>query len=257
MIPLLSQPLHTSLTACIDVTGSPSARKAIVHVYDLFGYSPQTYQGADILATKGSEPYLVFVSDFIGPDRTAQHEWFLRGADQKPLQDLLAIVTSNQMMADIHATAAALRSDEKYGHVQRWAGVGFCWGTKGISLIAAKENQSLLDVTALTSPSRLDPVEARTITVPTMLLTSNGEDEIVAGMYCENLKGPKYFERFDETHGWMSARYVPSLSCGQLELCTPLADLEDTSRGKLDQEQHRREYERGYQLVLGWLAKYL
>lgn len=111
------------------------------------------------------------------------------------------------MMADIHTTAEALRSDERYRNVQRWAGVGFCWGTKGVSLIAAREGQSLLDVTALTSPSRLDPEEAKTITTPTMMLTSNGEDETVARSYCENLKGPKYLERFDETHGWMSARY--------------------------------------------------
>lgn len=189
------------------MTGSPTAKKAIVQVYDLFGYCPQTYQGADILATQGSEQYLVFVPDFIGPDRTAQQEWFLPGADQKPLQDLLAIVTSKQMMTGIHAAVAALRSDGKYAHVQRWAGVGFCWGSKGVSLIATHGDQSLLDVTAHTSPSRLDPEEAKTITVPTMLLPSNGEDESLVESYVENLKGPKYVERFDEIHGWMSARY--------------------------------------------------
>lgn len=191
----------------LDMTGSPSARKVIVLVYDLFGYCPQTYQGADILAMQGSEPYLVFVPDFIGSDRAAQPEWFLPDADQKPLKDLLAIVTSKQMMADIHATVAALRSDEKYGHVSRWAGVGFCWGSKGVSLIATQGDQSLLDVTAHTSPSRLDPEEAKTITVPTLMLPSNGEDEAIVDRYYKNLRGPKYVERFDEIHGWMSARY--------------------------------------------------
>lgn len=189
------------------MTGSPSARKAIVQVYDLFGYCPQTYQGADILATQGSELYLVFVPDFIGSDRAARLDWFLPDADPKTLHDLLAIVTSKQMMADIHATVAALRSDGRYGHVQRWAGVGFCWGSKGVSLIATQGDQSLLDVTAHTSPSRLDPEEAKTITVPTLMLTSNGEDETLVQRYYQNLKGPKYLERFNETHGWMSARY--------------------------------------------------
>ena len=189
------------------MTGPLSARKAIVHVYDLFGLCPQTYQGADILATQGSEPYLVFVPDFIGSDRAAQLDWFLPDADQKPFQDLLAVVTSKQMMTDIHETVEALRSEGRYGHVQKWAGVGFCWGSKGISLIATQGDRSLLDVTAHTSPSRLDPEEAKMITVPTLMLTSNAENETVVERYCENLKGPKYLERFDEGHGWMSARY--------------------------------------------------
>lgn len=183
-----------------------------MQVYDLFGYCPQTYQGADILATQGSEPYIVFVPDFIGSDRAAQHDWFLPNADQKALQDLLAIVTSQQMMAGIHATVAALRSDGNYAHVQRWAGVGFCWGSKGVSLIATQGDQSLLDVTAHTSPSRLDPEEAKTITVPTLMLTSNAEDESIVESHYGNLKGPKDLERFDEIHGFMSARYVHSLS---------------------------------------------
>jgi dienelactone hydrolase len=181
-------------------------------VYDLFGYSNQTYQGADVLATHGSEQYLVFVPDFIGPEKAAKLEWFKPGADPKPLQDLLKIVTSDSMMKDIRSTASAIKSDDRYKHVQIWAGVGFCWGSKGVSLIAAQGEKSLFDVTAHSSPSRLDPEEAKTATVPTMMLTSNMEDEAVANAYFENLKGPKYFERFDEIHGWMSARYAPSLT---------------------------------------------
>ena len=194
-----------------DVTGPPSAKKAILHVYDLFGYCPQTYQGADMLSTQGSEPYLVFVPDFIGSDRAAHPSWFLPEADPKPLQDLMAVITSKQMMADIHATAAAMRSNGKYRHLQRWAGVGFCWGSKGVSFIAAEGGQSLLDVVAHTSPSRLDPAEAMTIIAPTIMLTSSAEDEAVVVRYCDNLKGPKYQERFDEIHGFMSARYYSPL----------------------------------------------
>jgi dienelactone hydrolase len=174
-----------------------------------------------MLATQGSEPYLVFVPDFIGSDRAARHDWFLPDADQKPLHALLAIITSKQMMTDIRATVVALRSDGKYGHLQRWAGVGFCWGSKGVSLIATQGDQSLLDVTAHMSPSRLDPEEAKTVTVPTLMLTSNEEDETLVERYCENLKGPKYLERFNEIHGWMSARYYQPLSCSPLEILAP------------------------------------
>lgn len=148
--------------------------------------------------------------DFIGSDRAAKHEWFLPGADKAPMQELVKFVTSGEMMASIHDAVSTLRSDSKYGHIQRWAGVGFCWGSKGISLIAAEGERSLLDVTAHSSPSRLDPNEAKTITVPTIMLPSQGEDEELVTSYVDNLKGEKDSVRFDEVHGWMSARYVNS-----------------------------------------------
>ncbi|KAF4471501.1 Dienelactone hydrolase [Fusarium albosuccineum] len=109
-------------------------------------------------------------------------------------------------MARVHDTVNALRTDSKYVHVTCWAGLGFCWGSKSVSLITAAGDKSLLHVAAHTSPSRLDPEEAKTITVPTMLLPSKGEDKDLVKKYVDNLKGEKYVERFDEVHGWMSAR---------------------------------------------------
>jgi len=45
-----------------DVTGPASAKKAILVIYDIFGFFPQTIQGADILAAAGE--YQVFMPDF-------------------------------------------------------------------------------------------------------------------------------------------------------------------------------------------------
>lgn len=57
-----SDAAHTSL---IDVTGPASADKAIFFIFDIFGYFPQTLQGADILATSDKDqPYQVFMPDF-------------------------------------------------------------------------------------------------------------------------------------------------------------------------------------------------
>lgn len=48
-----------------DVTGPSDASKAILLIYDIFGYFPQTIQGADILATSGKDHhYQVFIPDF-------------------------------------------------------------------------------------------------------------------------------------------------------------------------------------------------
>lgn len=47
-----------------DVTGPADATKAIVIVYDIFGYFDQTIQGADILAYGDkNQKYKVFMPD--------------------------------------------------------------------------------------------------------------------------------------------------------------------------------------------------
>jgi len=49
----------------IDVTGPANASKAILYVYDIFGYYPQSLQGADILSTSDKDhTYQVFMPDF-------------------------------------------------------------------------------------------------------------------------------------------------------------------------------------------------
>ena len=49
-----------------DVTGPPTAKRALMVLYDIFGYSPQILRGADILASSKEEEegYLVFMPDF-------------------------------------------------------------------------------------------------------------------------------------------------------------------------------------------------
>ena len=48
-----------------DATGDKKAAHAILVIYDIFGFFPQTLQGADILAAGDHErPYRVFMPDF-------------------------------------------------------------------------------------------------------------------------------------------------------------------------------------------------
>lgn len=56
---LMKPPTH------LDVTGPADATKAIVVVYDIFGYFDQTVQGADILAfSDDHQKYKVFMPDW-------------------------------------------------------------------------------------------------------------------------------------------------------------------------------------------------
>lgn len=94
-----------------------------------------------------------------------------------------------------------------YAGVKRWAGVGFCWGAKVVSLLAAKGDGVPIDVGGQSSPARIDPEEAKRITIPMVFLPSGEEDVEVCETYFENLKGEKYTETFKgQCHGWMTAR---------------------------------------------------
>lgn len=59
----------------IDVTGPSDATRAIVVIYDIFGYFEQTVQGADILAHSDSEhKYKVLIPDWF-KGNPAAIEW--------------------------------------------------------------------------------------------------------------------------------------------------------------------------------------
>ena len=61
---LLDRGVQQLTSTGADITGPENATKAIVIVFDIFGYFEQTLQGADILAYSGEEQkYKVFMPD--------------------------------------------------------------------------------------------------------------------------------------------------------------------------------------------------
>lgn len=83
----------------------------------------------------------------------------------------------------------------------------------------------------------VDPADAKGIKIPLCMLASGDEDANAVKAFGENLPTSgeaKHIETFgDQVHGWMAAR----------------ADLEN--------ERVRKEYERGYEVVLDFYCKHL
>jgi len=92
-------------------------------------------------------------------------------------------------------------------------------------------------VGAQSSPGAIEAAEAERVGVPMCVLASGGEEEEKVEAYREGLektgKGCFVERREEMVHGWMSAR------------------------GDLGDENVRREYERGYQKLVGFFRKYL
>lgn len=80
----------------------------------------------------------------------------------------------------------------------------------------------------------VDPADAKGIKIPLCMLASGDEDANAVKAFGENLTSGKHIETFgDQVHGWMAAR----------------GDLED--------ERVKKEYERGYQVLLDFYCKHL
>ena len=89
-------------------------------------------------------------------------------------------------------------------------------------------------VSVSTSPAKVDPEDAKSVTIPFATLASKEEPADAVKAFHEALRPPKVLHTFDtQVHGWMSAR----------------ADLKDP--------EVKAEYERGYQITLDFFARHL
>ncbi|KAK4498012.1 hypothetical protein PRZ48_010668 [Zasmidium cellare] len=220
---------HTIANIKTYITGPSTATKAIFHIYDIFGYRTPTLQGADILASAG---YLVIMPDFF-EGSPAEPEW-MGGSEEGKAKFgafLGGLKDAGPFLEKIETILPALKKE--YSGVEKWASIGFCWGGKIVAVTSAG-TETPWSVGIQTSPAQVDPEDARKISIPSMMLASEGEDEGLVKAWGEAFGGKeRVVERWGrEVHGWMSAR----------------SNLEDAER--------RAEFERGYGVVLGFLERH-
>ncbi|KAL1965236.1 hypothetical protein VTN77DRAFT_5990 [Rasamsonia byssochlamydoides] len=221
------------------VTGPESATEAILIIYDIFGFWPQTIQGADILATADAlRKYRVFMPDFFEgspadvawyPPQTEEHKQKLSNFFQTRAQPPLTLSKIPGIVADADRQAPGGGG----GGFKKWGIVGYCWGGKIANLTVAKDNRTF-KAAAQCHPAMLDPNDAKNVTVPIVVLASKDEKPDDVKAYKENLTVPNHVETFPtQIHGWMAAR------------------------ANLDDPEVRKEYERGYKTVLGFFHQHL
>ncbi|PYH43675.1 dienelactone hydrolase family protein [Aspergillus saccharolyticus JOP 1030-1] len=217
------------------VTGPESASKAILVIYDIFGFFPQTLQGADILAHSSNQKYRVFIPDFFEGD-PADITWFPPQTDehkQKLGHFFQTKAAPPNTLPKIPGVVSAANTLAPGGaQFESWSILGYCWGGKIATLATGAENY-LFKAAVQCHPAMLDPEDAKKVTVPMAVLASKDEKPEDVEKFGQNLGQPGYVETFTgQIHGWMAAR----------------SNLED--------EEVRKEYERGYKTALGFLEKY-
>lgn len=214
--------------------GPTKNTRALLYIYDIFGFCPQNYQGADMLATQGIDVYIpdMFVGKGLDPNlknmnaedkqkaMAAFREGFPGDPDTqiKPLTDLVKL----------------LREEKGYDKV---AGIGFCWGGALVSLVPS------LDAIIMCHPATrkgMDAEAASKLNSPTLLLPSMNEDANQMKEFHEVMRQKTkigelcILKTYNESvHGWMAAR----------------ADLND--------EKQKEKFSEGFQDAATFLNKVL
>ncbi|KAL7898400.1 Alpha/Beta hydrolase protein [Trichoderma sp. TUCIM 5745] len=213
------------------VTGPADATKAIVVVYDIFGYFDQTIQGADILALSDDhQKYKVFMPDWF-KGKPCPIEYYPPDTEekQKALGEFFGTFPPPKIAGYVPDYVNAVKAHSP--SVSKLAMLGYCWGGKVVAL-TLKASTNPFSAGAVAHPAMVDPADAEGLTVPFALLASKEEDEAAVKKLEEALKVPHHVETFgDQIHGWMAAR----------------SNLED--------ERVKAEYERGYKTLLEFFGK--
>lgn len=187
-----------------DVTGPLNSKKAILWIYDIFAFTPQTIQGADILG----ETYLVIIPDFF-QGSAAEKEWYPPTNDSQ-LAHLTTFLngTADRKKALSLVPGIVAASTKTYPSIEKWGAIGFCWGAKIVAVTSDKGTDWV--VSAQSSPAFVEVGDAAKITIPHIVLASKNENKDEIKEYEERLEHvPHVVKTYDRPHGFQSARCVP------------------------------------------------
>jgi dienelactone hydrolase len=113
---------------CIDATGNTSSKRGVVVVYDIFGFYPQTLQGADLLAQHLDA--VALVPDFFEGTQ-ADKNWLPPNTEEKKAAFGKFRATTADPAKNLDKLKAVIREAKtKYASVEKWAVLGLCWGGK-------------------------------------------------------------------------------------------------------------------------------
>jgi len=251
-------------------------------VYDIFGFSPQSLQGADILAYGNKdEQYQVYVPDFL-LGKYANHTWFPPDTAEKGAAMVAFFAGPANPVTTVQKIPGLVQTitERSSGTIESWAIVGMCWGGKVCSTAVLMPYDAFTDAIQIVSfscgdgtpfkaaaevhPSMIDPNDAPGIKVPIAILASGDEDAKDVKGFVDALKVPHYSETFgDQVHvrqfgnakttltneytrvGWLHGTRV------WITMEYTLTDMANS--GDLVNGRSKAEYERGYATLLEFL----
>ncbi|KAF8525185.1 alpha/beta-hydrolase [Hysterangium stoloniferum] len=187
-------------------TGPEGTSRALIAVYDIFGFWPQTQQGADILAE--TLQVRVIMPDFFEPDAAFPMEYYPPDTTEKKaaIQAFFGgPAKMDKTLPNVKKVGDALRADG-YKNVGVY---GYCWGGKVATLTGA---DSSFDAVAAIHPAMLDASDAKSLAVPLGLFPSKDEpiaeyEKLVKAISDKPFASRNAYKLYPTVHhGWAAAR---------------------------------------------------
>jgi dienelactone hydrolase len=207
-------------------TGPSDAKSALLIIYDIFGFFPQTLQGADILAHGDKEHhYQVFMPDFFD-GKPADISWYPPDTKEKGEKLGQFFQTAAAPPKTLERLPKVLQDLQKTRpSIKEWGIVGYCWGGKIANLASAAGTS--FKAGAACHPAMVDAGDAEAITIPFAMLPSKDESKEDVEKWESKIK-TKHLVKWwpEQVHGFMAAR------------------------GDLKDEKVKRDYEKAYQVLL-------
>jgi dienelactone hydrolase len=190
------------------IVGPTDSKRAIVFVYDIFGYYPQTQQGADILADRVNA--LVIMPDFAHGKPFDLQRYDNPPPDAKIWEevskDFFAPEVFSERVNELREVAKQLKSDGK-----TFVGaIGLCWGGR-LVLTGGESETKELDAVASSHPAKLDESDGQKLPIPVALFPSKQDqidiaEKIVKENKAKPFGGPSDFKPYlNMHHGWTGA----------------------------------------------------
>ncbi|CDZ97055.1 Predicted hydrolase related to dienelactone hydrolase [Phaffia rhodozyma] len=185
------------------VTGDKDAKNLVIYVYDIFSYTPQAFQAADLIAAGTCAK--VHIPDFfdgVVPDASLFQPPFTPEKDEAK-QKLFS--TTAAPPPQIEKLNKMIKQAKEAG-IQKVGAVGFCWGAK----ICFKSPD--LDAKAAFHPSLLAEEDTKDLNVPVALWPSGDEDKELMAKFEKALSTNEFASKNkyklyeDRRHGWAAAR---------------------------------------------------
>ncbi|RDB29046.1 putative AIM2 family protein C30D10.14 [Hypsizygus marmoreus] len=216
----------------VYITGPENSETKIVCVYDIFGYFPQTQQGADIIASALNAT--VYMPDFFEPDAPFPAEKY----PPKTSQDKADI---QAFFGGTASPPVAIEKLTKFGETLRASGAkkigayGFCWGGK--VTLSAGGASTPFDSVAIVHPAMLSHADAEKLTVPLAIYISKDEP----------------IDEYNKILGIVDKK--PFVSKSDHKLYSNMFHGWAAARGDLKNEENKKEYEDVYSRLVDFFCK--
>ncbi|KAJ9125982.1 hypothetical protein QFC24_002254 [Naganishia onofrii] len=184
-----------------------SKTHALICIYDIFGFWPQTEQGADILSSTLNGTKVV-MPDFLKGKPWPVDQFPPKTDEQKEKLQQFFGTTANPQER-LKETVAVAKSLKEQGYTSIGL-YGFCWGGK-VAMLAGSHDDLFTGI-SIVHPAMLDVKDVEGLKVPLAMYPSKDEPKEDVKKIVEALKSKPFADKCEHKtypnmhHGWAAAR---------------------------------------------------